>query len=79
MTPIDRRSGFASANGAQIYYEIAGNGSAVVLVHAGVADNRMWDDYLNSSPAKKRQGHGAMHHGLAVSSIGMAYRRFSSR
>jgi hypothetical protein len=52
MTPIDRRSGFASANGAQIYY---------------------------SGPAKQRQGRGAMHHGLAVASIGMAYRRFNRR
>jgi 3-oxoadipate enol-lactonase len=44
MTPIDRRSGFASANGAQVYYEIAGSGPAVVFVHAGIADSRMWDE-----------------------------------
>lgn len=47
MTHIDRRSGFASANGAQIYYEIAGGGPAVVLVHAGIADNHMWDDQFD--------------------------------
>jgi pimeloyl-ACP methyl ester carboxylesterase len=35
--------GYAAVNGAQIYYELAGAGPALVLVHAGVADSRMWD------------------------------------
>lgn len=30
-------------NGTHLYYEEAGEGPAVVLVHAGVADRRMWD------------------------------------
>lgn len=38
------QSGFAQVNGARIYYEVAGAGKAVVLSHAGIADNRMWDD-----------------------------------
>lgn len=37
------KSGFADINGARIYYEEAGNGPALVLVHAGIADSRMWD------------------------------------
>jgi len=36
-------TGFAAVNGAQIYYEIAGSGHPLVLVHAGIADRRMWD------------------------------------
>jgi pimeloyl-ACP methyl ester carboxylesterase len=35
---------FAEVNGARLAYEIAGRGRPVVLVHAGVADKRMWDD-----------------------------------
>ncbi|MEP6985292.1 MAG: alpha/beta hydrolase, partial [Chloroflexota bacterium] len=27
-----------------MYYEVAGSGHPLVMVHAGVADNRMWDD-----------------------------------
>lgn len=37
-------TGFAPINGAQLYYEIAGEGPALVFVHAGIADSRMWDD-----------------------------------
>jgi pimeloyl-ACP methyl ester carboxylesterase len=34
----------AELNGAQIAYDVAGNGPAVTLVHAGIADRRMWRD-----------------------------------
>lgn len=33
----------ATINGARIHYERAGEGLPVVLLHAGVADSRMWD------------------------------------
>jgi pimeloyl-ACP methyl ester carboxylesterase len=36
-------SGSAAAEGAAIYYEDQGSGPVVVLIHAGVADSRMWD------------------------------------
>jgi 3-oxoadipate enol-lactonase len=36
-------SQYAAINGAQIYYEIHGDGSPLLLIHAGVADCRMWD------------------------------------
>jgi pimeloyl-ACP methyl ester carboxylesterase len=39
-----RESGMAAINGTQMYYEMAGSGHPLVMVHAGVADNRMWDD-----------------------------------
>jgi pimeloyl-ACP methyl ester carboxylesterase len=36
--------GFAEINGARLYYEIAGSGQPLTLVHAGITDSRMWDD-----------------------------------
>jgi pimeloyl-ACP methyl ester carboxylesterase len=36
------RSGFAEVPGGRLYYEAAGDGPAVVLLHAGIADHRMW-------------------------------------
>jgi len=44
MTSSSPASGFAAINGAQIFYEVAGSGKPVVFSHAGIADNRMWDD-----------------------------------
>jgi 2-hydroxy-6-oxonona-2,4-dienedioate hydrolase len=38
------QSGLAPINGARIYYEMAGEGDALVMIHAGVADSRQWDD-----------------------------------
>jgi len=37
-------SGFVDVVGGRLYAEVVGSGPAVVLVHAGVADLRMWDD-----------------------------------
>lgn len=39
-------SGILEANGARIYYEADGAGDPVVLIHAGVANLRMWDDQV---------------------------------
>jgi 3-oxoadipate enol-lactonase len=45
MTPAHQSpTGFADIGGAQIYYEVAGEGHPLLLLHAGVADSRMWDD-----------------------------------
>ena len=38
------QTGFAEINGGKLYYEVAGDGPALVLAHAGIADRRMWDD-----------------------------------
>lgn len=35
---------FLDINRGRLYYEEAGSGPAVVFVHAGIADHRMWDD-----------------------------------
>jgi 3-oxoadipate enol-lactonase len=37
------QSGIAEVNGARLFYEVAGTGPAIVLLHAGIADRRMWD------------------------------------
>ncbi|MFL5803821.1 MAG: alpha/beta fold hydrolase [Roseiflexaceae bacterium] len=37
-------SGFAEIAGAPVFYEVAGAGHPLLLLHAGVADSRMWDD-----------------------------------
>lgn len=39
-------SGFIDVHGGGIYYETAGTGYPLVLIHAGIADLRMWDDQL---------------------------------
>ena len=39
-------TGTAEANGATLYYEVAGEGGPLVLVHAGIADGRMWEGQL---------------------------------
>ncbi|HXY36127.1 MAG TPA: alpha/beta hydrolase [Planctomycetaceae bacterium] len=36
--------GFAPVNGTRIYYEVAGKGEPLVLIHGGNLDSRMWDD-----------------------------------
>ena len=39
-------SGFAEVNGTRLYYEARGEGPAVVLVHGGLVDSRLWDDQM---------------------------------
>jgi pimeloyl-ACP methyl ester carboxylesterase len=43
MTP-EIKSGFASIDNAKIYYETAGKGIPLVMIHAGVADSRQWNN-----------------------------------
>lgn len=45
-------SGFAEVNGTRLYYESAGAGPAVVLVHGGLVDARLWDAQVG--PLSKR-------------------------
>lgn len=44
----NHQTGFADINGAKIYYETAGTGRNLVMLHAGIADNRMWDDQFSA-------------------------------
>jgi 2-hydroxy-6-oxonona-2,4-dienedioate hydrolase len=49
-----RETGMADINGARIYYEIMGEGDPLTLVHAGIADSRMWEGQLASFAAGYR-------------------------
>jgi len=40
------KTGSAKVNGTKLYYEVMGGGCAVVLIHAGKLDGRMWDDQV---------------------------------
>jgi len=44
MTGTDVRSGYIESGAARIYYETAGEGVPFVMIHAGVADSRMWNN-----------------------------------
>ena len=41
---MTNESGTLETNGARIHYEVEGDGPPVVLIHAGIANLRMWDD-----------------------------------
>ncbi|GCE13564.1 alpha/beta fold hydrolase [Tengunoibacter tsumagoiensis] len=43
MIKSTTQTGFLDVQGAPFYYEVAGQGPAVLLIHAGIADHRMWD------------------------------------
>ena len=43
-----RKTGEITVNGATLFYEVSGEGEPLVLVHAGIADLRMWDPQVNS-------------------------------
>jgi 3-oxoadipate enol-lactonase len=55
---------FAEVNGAGLYFDIAGRGDPVVLVHGGLMDSRIWDTHLDAFAARYRvirydlRGHG---------------------
>jgi pimeloyl-ACP methyl ester carboxylesterase len=44
MSKIRTEIGFATINNARIYYEIAGERDPFVMIHAGVADSRQWNN-----------------------------------
>lgn len=51
--PDDRR-GTAPVAGTHIYYEIAGAGTAVVLIHGFTLDSRMWDGQVAALAGRHR-------------------------
>lgn len=48
MTQSQPQTGFLDVQGAPLYYEVAGTGHPLLLIHAGVADSRMWDDQFQT-------------------------------
>ena len=53
MTGVPER-GFGSVNGASFYFEVMGEGEPLVLVHAGIADSRMWDGQFEAFAGRYR-------------------------
>jgi pimeloyl-ACP methyl ester carboxylesterase len=45
---IDGGHGFASIGGTRLFYQVKGTGQAVVLIHGGQLDCRMWDDQFTA-------------------------------
>ncbi len=43
MNPSKLVTGYATSNGTKLYFETRGDGPALVFIHAGVSDHRMWD------------------------------------
>lgn len=44
MSTSKTQSGFVTVEKAKIYYETAGSGTPFVMIHAGVADSRQWNN-----------------------------------
>ena len=41
-------TGYAPSSGAKLYFEMCGEGPALVFIHAGVSDYRMWDPQVGA-------------------------------
>lgn len=46
--------GFSEVNGTRLYYEVAGSGAPVVLIHGFTLDTRMWDDQFGPFAERHR-------------------------
>ncbi len=44
MSTSKIKSGLAKIGDAKIYYQLAGAGQPIIMIHAGVADSRQWDN-----------------------------------
>jgi 3-oxoadipate enol-lactonase len=42
MSTHQSKTGYVNIDNANLYYEVAGVGTSLVMVHAGVADSRQW-------------------------------------
>jgi pimeloyl-ACP methyl ester carboxylesterase len=43
MMMVQEKSGYADVGDGKLYYEVAGEGETLVLIHAGFVDSGMWD------------------------------------
>lgn len=48
------QTGFGEVNGVRLYYEIAGEGPPVVLIHSGITDSRSWDPQFSEFAQRHR-------------------------
>jgi 3-oxoadipate enol-lactonase len=49
-----QESGFSEVNVARLYFEITGVGEPLTLVHAGIADRRMWESQVAALASRYR-------------------------
>jgi pimeloyl-ACP methyl ester carboxylesterase len=45
---MDRKDGYVNLDGARLYYEVAGSGPPLTLIHGFTLDSRMWDDQFEA-------------------------------
>ena len=45
-------TGYAPSKGAKLYFEVCGDGPALVFIHAGVSDHRMWAPQVDAFASK---------------------------
>jgi 3-oxoadipate enol-lactonase len=45
---INQETGYARVNGVDLYYRVTGEGHPLVLIHADIADSRMWDNQVDA-------------------------------
>src|SRR5436190_24202073 len=50
----EKTTGVLEAQDGPIYYEVAGEGHPLVLIHSGVADHTMWDDQFDTFAQRYR-------------------------
>ena len=51
---FEKETGFAEVNGTKLYYEIAGTGEPLVLIHGWSFDSRCWESQFNIFAEKHR-------------------------
>jgi pimeloyl-ACP methyl ester carboxylesterase len=69
VTSSSSKSGFAEVDRGRLFFEVAGNGSPVVLIHSGITDSRSWDP----QDAALAEGHRVLRYdlrGLGQSDLG---------
>jgi pimeloyl-ACP methyl ester carboxylesterase len=48
------KGGFEAVDGGRLFFEVAGSGSPVVLIHSGITDSRSWDPQVGPFAAHHR-------------------------
>lgn len=59
---MQTQQGFADVNGTHLYYEMAGSGHPLILIHEFALDTRMWDNqfevFAQQNQVLRYDGHG---------------------
>jgi pimeloyl-ACP methyl ester carboxylesterase len=48
------KAGFEAVDGGRLFFEVAGSGCPVVLIHSGITDSRSWDPQVGPFAAHHR-------------------------